>query len=82
MLPGMAPRVEIVSAISFVLRLRFGRRLQRALGAREEMDARVLAEQIVAHLERCRFRFAQEPPPAAHGTPATRPDGSDRSPER
>ena len=78
----MALREEIVSAIGFVLRLRIGQRLKRALGAREETDARMLAEQIVAHLERCRFRFSQEPPPAAHSTPDMRSDGSDRPPER
>jgi len=78
----MALRQEMVSAIGFVLRLRIGQRLKRALGVREETDARILAEQIVSHLERCRFRFSQEPPPAAHGTPDTRPGGSDRPPER
>jgi hypothetical protein len=79
---GMALRDEVVSAIRFVLRLRLGRRLQRALGVREETDAHILAEQIVDHLERCRFRFSQEPPPTAHGTPETRADGSGRRPRR
>jgi hypothetical protein len=78
----MALREEMVSAIGFVLRLRIGQRLKRALGVREETDAHILAEQIVSHLERCRFRFSQEPPPAAHGTPDTRSGGSDRPPER
>ena len=78
----MALREEIVSAIGFVLRLRIGQRLKRALGARDETDARMLAEQIVAHLERCRFHFFQEPPSAAHSTPDTRSDGDDRPPER
>jgi hypothetical protein len=78
----MALREEIVSAIGFVLRLRIGQRLKRALGVREEADARILAEQIVAHLERCRFRFAQEPPPAAHSTPDMRSGGSNPPPER
>jgi hypothetical protein len=78
----MALREEIVSAIGFVLRLRIGQRLKRALGLREETDARVLAEQIVAHLERCRFHFSQEPPPAAHRTPDTRSAGSGGPPER
>lgn len=70
----MALRDEMVSAISFVLRLRIGKRLQRALGVREATDARLLAEQIVAHLERCRFRFSQESPPASHRTPSAPPD--------
>ena len=78
----MTLRQEVVSAIGFVLKLRIGQRLKRALGAREETDARMLAEQIVVHLERCRFRFSQEPPPAPHSTPATRSDGSDRPPQR
>lgn len=78
----MALREEMVSAIGFVLRLRIGQRLKRALGVREETDARILAEQIVSHLERCRFRFSQEPPPAAHGTPDPRPGDSERPPER
>jgi hypothetical protein len=76
--PGMTLRQEVVSAIGFVLKLRIGQRLKRALGAREETDAQILAEQIVAHLERCRFRFSQEPPSAAPRTPATRSDGNDR----
>lgn len=78
----MALRDEMVSAIGFVLRLRIGKRLQRALAVREETDARILAEQIVAHLERCRFRFSQESPPAAHSTSSTSSDDGDRSPER
>jgi hypothetical protein len=64
----MALRDEIVSSIAFVLRLRIGRKLQRTLGVREETDARILADQIVAHLERCRIRFSQEPPPPPHST--------------
>jgi hypothetical protein len=77
----MTLRQEIVSAIGFVLRLRIGQRLKRALGVREATDAHILAEQIVAHLERCRFRFTQETPPAAHGTPD--PDsGPERPPQR
>jgi hypothetical protein len=72
----MALRQEIVSAISFVLRLRLGARWQRALGVRDEADAGLLAEQIVAHLERCRFRFSQEPPPRLHGTPQAHGDDS------
>lgn len=77
----MALRDEIVSAIGFVLRLRLGQRLKRALGVREETDARILAEQIVGHLERCRFRFSQEPPPAAPSSPDARSGGSEL-PER
>ena len=77
----MALRQEIVSAIGFVLRLRMDQRLKRALGVREETDAHILAEQIVSHLERCRFRFSQEPPPAAHGTPDARSNDRDRPPE-
>jgi hypothetical protein len=76
----MTLRQEVVSAIGFVLRLRIGQRLKRALGAREEADAQILAEQIVAHLERCRFRFSQEPPSAAPRTPDTRSGGNDRAP--
>jgi hypothetical protein len=64
----MALRDEIVSSIAFVLRLRIGKQLQRALGVREETDARILADQIVTHLERCRIRFSQEPPPTPHST--------------
>jgi hypothetical protein len=78
----MAVREEIVSAIGFVLRLRIGQRLKRALGIREETDAHILAEQIVAHLERCRFRFSQEQPPAAPSTPDTRSGVSEQPPER
>jgi hypothetical protein len=69
-----------VSAIGFVVRLRIGQRLRRALGAREEADARILVEQIVAHLERCRFRFSQEPPCAPPSTPDVRCGGSDQPP--
>ena len=64
----MALRDEIVSSIAFVLRLRIGRKLQRTLGVREETDARILADQIVAHLERCRIHFSQEPPSQPHST--------------
>jgi hypothetical protein len=78
----MALRQEIVSAISFVLRLRIGARCKRALGVRDAADAQLLAEQIVAHLERCRFRFAQEPPPRLHGTPQARTDDRDPTPGR
>jgi hypothetical protein len=65
-----------------VLRLRIGGRYKRALGVRDEADARLLAEQIVAHLERCRFRFAQEPPARLHGTPHAPADDRDPGPER
>jgi len=44
----------------------------RALGLREEADAQVLAEKIVAHLERCRIHFLQEPPARTHSTPGPR----------
>lgn len=54
----MALRDEIVFSIAFVLRLRIGKQLKRTLGLREETDAQVLAEKIVAHLERCRIRFS------------------------
>jgi hypothetical protein len=77
----MRLRQEVVSAIGFVLRLRIGQRLKRALGAREETDAQILAEEIVAHLERCRFRFSQEPPSAAPRTPDKRSSDNDRAPE-
>ena len=77
----MTLRQEVVSAIGFVLKLRIGQRLKRALGAREETDAQILAEQIVAHLERCRFRFYQEPPSAAPSTPEGRSGADDRAPD-
>lgn len=65
---GMALRDEVVSAITFMLRLRISKQLRRSLGIREETDAKVLAEQIVAHLERSRIRFSQEPAPPPHST--------------
>jgi hypothetical protein len=77
----MALRDEIVFSIAFVLRLRIGKQLKRTLGLREEMDAQVLAEKIVAHLERCRIRFSQEPPARPHSTPAPRAPDSE-PPER
>ena len=73
----MALRDDIVAAIAFVLRLRIGRRQQRALELRDEQDARILAERIVAHLELCRFRFSQAPPDPPHSTPASRPPDRD-----
>ena len=76
----MALRDEVASAIGFVLRLRVRKRLRRTLKVREETHARILAQQIVAHLERCRFRFVQEPPAACHHTP--RSDDGNRRPER
>ena len=76
----MMLRQEVVSAIGFVLRLRIRQRLKRALGVREETDAQILAEQIVAHLEPCRFRFSQEPPSAAPRTPDTRSGVNDQAP--
>ena len=74
----MALRDEVIAAIAFVLRLRIGAQLRRTLGAREEADARILAEKIVSHLEQSRFRFSQEPPPPLHGTPRRR-DPPERS---
>jgi hypothetical protein len=68
----MALRDEIVFSIAFVLRLRIGKQLKRALGVRDEADAQVLAEKIVAHLEQCRIRFFQEPPARPHSTPGLR----------
>ena len=74
----MALRDEIVFSIAFVLWLRIGKQLKRTLGVRDEADAQVLAEKIVAHLERCRIRFSQEPPARPHSTPA--PGATDSDP--
>jgi hypothetical protein len=73
----MALRDEIVFSIAFVLRLRIGKQLKRTFRLREEADAQVLAEKIVAHLERCRIRFSQEPPARPHSTPGPRAPDSD-----
>jgi hypothetical protein len=78
----MALREDMVTAIGFVLRLRIGKRLQRALGVREATDARILAEQIVAHLERCRFRFTQDFPSTSHRTPGAASDEVNPPPGR